>query len=110
MPRLIAIEGPESGLALPVIGAETYLAPGPERRVKLSRGGERPANGAVIRASGGPNGATGYRIERIGSTGGTSAPPLFVNGEEVDGATLNHGDLITYGGATLIFDCDDVGN
>lgn len=105
MPRLIAIDGPESGVALPVSGAESFLAPGPDRRVKLLRGGTPPAVGAAIKAAGA---AGAYRIERLGAEGsGLSA--LLVNGEEVDAAALNHGDLVTFAGTTLIFDCDDHG-
>src|SRR5262245_17888221 len=106
MPRLIAIEGPESGLALPVSGPETFLASGADRRVRLVRGGAgpAPASAAVIRNSG----AGAYRIERTAPPG-AGAPLLFVNGEAVDGAALQHGDMIAYGGTTLIFDCEPVG-
>ncbi|HVY61596.1 MAG TPA: SpoIIE family protein phosphatase, partial [Planctomycetota bacterium] len=68
----------------------------------LSRGDDpRPPAGAAIRRA--LDGT--YRIERVG--GGDEA--LLVNGEDVRGAALHHGDLISFGGATLIFDCDEVG-
>ena len=104
MPRLIAVEGPESGLALPITGEQTYLGTGTEGQVRLVRGGDPPSTGAaIIRV-----GAESYDIERLGTAGGV-APALFVNGEEVERAPLNHGDLITFGGVTLIFDCEDHG-
>ncbi|MFC1705209.1 SpoIIE family protein phosphatase [Planctomycetota bacterium] len=102
MPRLIAIEGPEAGLALPVHGGATYLAPGQGGRVRLLRGVDAPALGAAIERVG----ADDYTIAPVEP--GTGSLQLFANGREVTQSTpLNHGDLITFAGATLIFDRDD---
>jgi len=112
MPRLIAIEGPESGVALPVRGALTVLAVGRDQRVTLSQGGAAgPSAGALIRRapSGDAAGSEAFSIERFAAPDAPSGPPLFVNGEAVEGAPLHHGDLISYAAVTLIFDCDDVG-
>jgi serine phosphatase RsbU (regulator of sigma subunit) len=106
MPRLIAIEGPESGLALPISSAETVLAVGPDRRVKATRPPEpRPPAGAAIRRAS----DRAYTIARFAAPGAPPGPPLLVNGEAVEQSALHHGDLVSYGGVTLIFDGDDVG-
>ncbi len=92
MPRLIAIEGPQTGAALPVAGPETFLGPG--------------GRAAVLRRLGPHD----YRIERLEALGGGLA--FLVNGEELESsAVLNHGDLIRLpDGATLLFDTDDRGH
>jgi serine phosphatase RsbU (regulator of sigma subunit) len=101
MPRLIAIDGPETGLALPLFGPENYLARGRDLRVRLFRGGDPPPSGAAIRSGG-----ESFWIERLGPAGDAAAP-LIVNGEEIERAALQHGDIISFAGTTLIFDCDD---
>jgi len=110
MPRLIAIDGLTAGEAtgsaspLPVRGGATYLAQGADRRIRVSQRAEDvPQAGAVIRRTG----QDAFRLERLGAA--ADAPALLVNGEAVVRAELHHGDLVEYGGATLIFDCDDIG-
>jgi len=82
VPRLIAIQGPETGLALPIVGSETYLG----------------ARAAVIRKHAGQ-----YRIQRLGRDG----VDVRVNGEAVETATLVHGDTIALGPSMLMFEDED---
>jgi serine phosphatase RsbU (regulator of sigma subunit) len=102
MPRLLAVEGPEIGLALPLLGNRTCLVAGPTGRLRLVRG-ETPETGlAVERGTRG-----GWWLRRLGPRG--RATPVFLNGLEVDTAALSHGDLVTFAGATLVFDTDEQG-
>lgn len=106
MPRLLAIEGPEVGLALPLHPTPTYLVPGQGGRIRLLRQAEEPALGLAIERA--PE-SGGWRLRRLGAARGAAASPVFVNGVEVEQSPLAHGDLVTFAGATLMFDGDDPG-
>jgi serine phosphatase RsbU (regulator of sigma subunit) len=86
MPRLVAIDGPETGLSLPIAGPETILG----ARAAVVR--RQPETGA-------------YRVERLAPDGAE----LRVNGEVVEAATLSHGDTITLGLSTLMFEAEPEG-
>lgn len=94
MPRLILIEGPQTGEFFQ-LGNENYLGKD-QMALRFSRTSDLACKQALIHRAG-----NGYQIRRL-----DRGSNVLVNGEAIDAAGLNHGDLITLADAVMIFDSD----
>ena len=95
MPRLILIEGPQSGSFFR-LGPHNVLGWQDDSLV-FSHGDDLRARQLMIR-----QGAGGFELHNLQTT-----ELLQVNGSTVQGAVLQHGDLISTRETLMIFDADD---
>src|SRR5579871_224967 len=95
MPRLILIEGPRSGDSFH-LGHENYLGLR-DGALALSHANDIQGALGLVRGSG-----ERYELANLGP-----ADTIQVNGEAVQKARLQHGDLIAIGSSLMIFDSDE---
>lgn len=98
MPRLLAVEGDDAGLALPVCGDRLFLATTDDGRIRLSQESQVQSRGVVLYRVG-----ENFRARNLDEDDET----ITLNGQHLGDIPIEHGDLLAVGGATLIFDRDE---
>jgi sigma-B regulation protein RsbU (phosphoserine phosphatase) len=90
MATLLTLEGPESGRAFPLVDECSVLGRQHDSTICLSGNAVSRHHAQILRQGG------DYFVEDLGSSNGT-----FVNGEQIQQATLADGDKLDLGGKVL---------